>query len=262
MSTPLTTVFRLSPRATWQQALAREQSQDHYRVRGSEAVPQGGMSCLQRFKPEIIQGRKLIPLLAHTAAYPLARGGQFAAYTSRVWWWDLATGALAASSAYAGTALPWHQLDGALGPWDWWVNDPNDLTLSLEPITVDFAQTEYYWRSAWAECRRAQALDGGTGQGTAYGRGEFYSSGNQLLERRISLRTCGRPGIVGYTIESRISDQATAQVASESTVCFWVHTSQYHIQEVELTQSPVVSVDPDTREHSWVNQAQTWHRLG
>lgn len=262
MSAPLTTVFRLSPRATWQQCLAREASQDYYRVKGPESVPQGGMSCLQRFKPEVIGGRRLLPMLAHSAAYPLGRGGQYAAYTSRAWWWDLKTGALTATSAYAGTALPWHQLDGALGPWDWWVNDPDDLVLSLEPITVDFSQTECYWRSAWAECRRAQAVDGGTGQGSAYSRGDFYSSGNQLLERRISLTTCGRPGLVGYRIESRISDQATAQSVSESSVCFWVHTSQYHIQEVELTDSPLVDVNPETREHSWANRAQVWHRIG
>lgn len=254
---PSTTVFRLSPLATWAKVLDRKPGIDHYAITGTD--PQlGGSATLQRFERVVVDGRAAVPLLAHSHVYPLARGGQFAGYTARAFWFDGATGGLMGTCAYSDNREGRAFYNG-MGPWDWTVNDADAMSLPPRPVTVNFAVTDLFFSTAWVPCRYAMGEMGSTGQGSAYARGGVYTLPGVTVERRTTVETAGQPGLAIYRFQTRTSLEGSEPVVD--SVAFWVHISQYYIQHVECELS-VVSVDPETREHRWLEQATRWNRLG
>jgi hypothetical protein len=254
---PVNTVFRMSPLATWFKVLARQPGLEHYAI-SNPAKSLAGAGSLQRFPKVEIQGRWLIPLLAHSHVWPLGRGGQFASFTSMAYWFDAATGALLGSCRYSDnrSMLAMHE---GMGPWDWVTNDRIELGLPKDPVTVDFALSEVAYISAWTECGGAMGVSsGGIGQGNAYIMGPEYSLGDQTLRRRVVIETGGRPGQVCYSWTTLRQPQNGPAV--EDRVSFWVNTGQHSIEGMECSLD-LVSVDEKTRQHSWVQAPSSWRRL-
>jgi hypothetical protein len=260
MSTaPNSTIFRLSPLATWHKVLGRKPGLDHYTI-SNEAKSLAGMGSLQRWGRHDIGGRGSIPILAHSQIWPIGRGGQFASATSEAFWFDGPSGSLTGTCSYADNRS---QLAVFMGrdSRDWIVSEPDALTLPPHPITVDFVRQDTYFSTSWTECRKAMAETGGTGQGSAYARGPLYQPSGMTIERKATVETGGVPGLVGYRFATRITytDQPGSE-PEEQSVCFWVHTSNHYVQYLDITAT-VVSVNPDTREHTWIEQPCRWSRV-
>jgi hypothetical protein len=186
-------------------------------------------------------------------------GGQFAGFTSQAYWFDGPTGSLTGTCIYADNKLGLAVFNGR-DSRDWLVNDHDALTLPPHPITVDFAKTDTYFSSAWAECRLAMGETGGTGQGTAYALGVLYQPSGMTISRKVGVETGGVAGLVGYRFTTKTEYEQPDLEPTEESVCFWVHTSNYHVQYLDCTLS-VVNVDPTTRQHTWLQQDCRWSRI-
>ena len=255
---PAPTVFRLSPLATWAKVLARTPGIDHYSISNAEGTI-AGSATLQRFPRAEIEGRAAVPILAHSHVYPLGRGGQYAAFTSRAYWFDAATGALIGECVYSDNRSHLTLSEG-MGPWDWQLTGIEALTLPMQPITIDFAQTDIGYTSAWSEVRPAMGYGSAAlGQGSAYARGEPYSLPGQTSERRVTVETGNGPGLIGYRWTTRVNQEGLEPRLSD--VAFWINTGMNAVQHLDCDMT-VVAVNPDSGEHSWVQQRARWTRVG
>lgn len=248
--------FRLSPLATWLKVLDRKPGLDHYAISNAEKTI-SGTGTIQRFPAITVAGSMRVPMILHSHVYPLGRGGQFAGFTSTVYWFDIKTGSLVAHCNYSDNKNSAALYDG-MGPWDWVVNGATELALAPHPITVDFLGTEQSFSSTWSECRLLMGSMGeGIGQGNAYLTGPAYTIGDTRLDRRVSIDTDGLPGHVRYTWTTRITQGETV---TEHPVMFWVNTADSILNKIACSVD-VVSVD-DQRSHTWVRRPAIWTRIG
>lgn len=247
-------VFRLSPRLTWQRALSRAPHLSYYKIEETpgSSPKLSGSATLQVFPPIEVAEAKHVPVLLHSHVYPHARGGQFASFDSRVFWFEAQMSSMVAYSTYVDNrSLASIHTD--LDPWDWIVTQSTFLSLPTQPITVNFSAEDVAYSSAWVPAQRAQARLGiGIGQGNAYVIGDNYTLPDEELQRRVQIRTGRGPGLVGYAFTTQC-----AKLSRESKeVVFWVNTGQYTIDQIdiELTRVEV----NDKREHTWVQQETRW----
>mgnify|MGYP003346089606 CR=1 FL=1 len=250
-------MFRLSPRLTWQKVLGQKPYITHYKI--SEApgtTPElAGSATLQIFPPVDYEGQRQVPVILHYHAYPLARGGQFAGFTSQVLWFDAQQSSLVATCRYSDNQSLQAMFED-MGPWDWITNPGTRLSLPTQPITINFNNTDVNYSSAWNPVSRKQALIGtGIGQGNAYGVGTEYQFSDETLERRVQLRTGRGIGLVGYawsTMWTREQTELTEQV-------FWVNTGQNTIDQIDTEVTVVEVLDDGT--HHWVQRPSIWTRI-
>jgi hypothetical protein len=250
-------IFRLSPRLTWHRALGRAPYQSHYKI---EETPNSspklsGSATLQIFPPIDVMESKHVPLIMHSHVYPLAKGGQFASFDSKVFWFEAQMSSMVASSNYVDNRSL-ASIHTSTDPWDWIVSSPVALALPTQPITVNFSSEEAAYSSAWNPASRAQARLGlGIGQGTAYTLGDQYTLPNEELQRRVQIRTGRGPGLVGYAFTTQC---AKLSMDTEEVV-FWINTGQYTIDQIDIDLARVEVTE--NRDHLWVRQETRWTRI-
>jgi hypothetical protein len=247
--------FKVSPLNALMKVLTRNQGTDHYSITGPKR-DLAGSATIQRFPKFQLNGQWAIPVLMHSHAYPLGKGGQFSGFTSTAYWFDFVTGALLGSCNYSdnrtGVAM-----NKGMGPWDWVTSNGPELELPVESVIMNFAATDTYYKSAWAECKPAMGSFGpGIGHGNAYLQGSVYELPDTVVTRQLSIESNSMPGIVGYryTTKVKIGEEETID-----SICFWVNAAQEYIQFVTCNLA-VVEV-ADDRNHSWIQRETRWVKL-
>jgi hypothetical protein len=248
----------MSPNYSIKRALAQKPYVTHFKIVEAPNSPVRlvGSGTLQVFPGVLDEGKEQLPVILHSHVYPLAEGGQYATFNSRVFWFDLTNYTMLYCADYADNYSQFN-VTSAMGTWDWIGGTDHDLSFPIPATTVNFMNADTAYASSWVEVGRRQSQFGpNLGLSTAYNKGPQYRLPNETITQKIELRTGRGQGLAGFTWMTKFAGQEIERIEEQ---VFWINPAQNTFEQID-TELSVVQVDANEI-HTWVKRPTQWIRL-